>query len=499
MIKPSVEELYQFVSDFDYVPIYQETSAALETPLAVFMKLREAPYAYLLESVDRGEQVGRYSFVGFNPSIIFQAQDGLIKLEVSDQKIEYFCSDPLLELEKIFQKRKTPRLSGLPPFSGGAVGYFGYEMVRYCDDLPKSLNKKGEFPDCLFMFSDTLLIFDHVKQTIKIVANIHTDGDLEENYLEGVRKIEEISMKLENSLPKDSYKNHAEDENLASILTENYSQEEFMEMVSSAKKNIFAGDIFQVVLSKKTHFRLKKDPIMVYRRLRSMNPSPYMFFLSFGDIKLIGSSPEVMVKTEDDKVELRPIAGTRPRGKTEAEDQILAKSLLADEKELAEHLMLVDLGRNDVGRVSDYGTVHVKDFMHVENYSHVMHIVSNVHGKIKKDLSSFDVFRAAFPAGTVSGAPKIRAIEIIEELEKDKRGPYAGAVGWISYSGNMDTCIAIRTLFIKGNEGFIQAGAGIVADSDPLYEYKESSNKAKALLKALGVEGVEEKHAVGDR
>lgn len=499
MIYPGKDEFFQFASEFDYVPIYHEASAALETPVSAFMKLREGSYSYLLESVERGEQVGRYSFIGFEPSMLFQAKSELVKVTVGDQKIEYYSSDPIKELEKIFKKRKTPRVQGLPPFNGGAVGYLGYEMVRFCDDLSHFRDKEGVFPDCFFMFTDTILIFDHVKQTIKIVVNIPTDGDLEENYNEGIQKIEEITKKMKRDIPRDMYENIGSDYHCASIKGDDYTQEEFMKMVSKAKKHIVAGDIFQVVLSRKTHFELNTDPIWAYCRLRSLNPSPYMFYLSFDEIKIIGSSPEVMVKTEDDKVELRPIAGTRSRGKTKKEDQSLAKELLADEKERAEHLMLVDLGRNDVGRISEYGSVEVKDFMHVENYSHVMHIVSNVYGKLKKGMSCFDVLKATFPAGTVSGAPKIRAIEIIDELEKDKRGPYAGAVGWISYSGSMDTCIAIRTLFIKGKEGFIQAGAGIVADSDPLKEYLETCNKARAMIKALGIEKDGDKRASGDR
>jgi len=498
MSQPTKEEFAEFSKKANLIPVYQEYSAALETPLSAFLKLKKGAYAFLLESVEGGVRLGRYSFIGFEPSQIFQAKDGKVTITNKKKKVQFKSTDPLQELEKIFQRYKPLKIPGLPVFSGGAVGYLGYDMIRYWEELPKTTGKDTKYPDCLFMFADTLVVFDHVRQTLKIIVNVSVGEKPEADYLKAIAKIEEICSELERPIPKKS----VERQNLLigeTEYTHNCTSVEFQKMVKKAKEYIRAGDIFQVVLSRKIEFQLKTDPLLIYRNLRSLNPSPYMFYLSFDDIHLIGSSPEVMVKVEDDIAELRPIAGTRPRGKTEEEDERLAQELLADEKERAEHLMLVDLGRNDLGRVSEYGSVKVEDFMSIENYSHVMHIVSKVVGRLKKDYNCFDVLRASFPAGTVSGAPKIRAMEIIDELEPDGRGPYAGAVGYISYSGNMNTCITIRTLIARGNIGFIQAGAGIVADSNPLMEYREIENKAQALLKAVKMTERRVPNAAGNR
>lgn len=485
MFPSSQEEFIKFTQEANLIPVYQEYSAALETPLAAFLKLNKGPYAFLLESVEKGTQIGRYSFIGFEPSIIFQAKNGEVTITNKEQNRTTFQSvDPLKDLEKIFQKYQPLKTPDLPGFTGGAVGYFGFDMFRYWEDVPKKQAEDNDYPDCFFIFPEYFLIFDHVKQTMTIVISVAVGENPETDYQDAINKIQVIAQELKKpvhpsleEMPNSNYKN--------TEYSYNSTSSEFQEMVKKAKEYIKAGDIFQLVLSRKMEFQLLTDPLIIYRNLRSLNPSPYMFYLSFADIKLIGSSPEMLVKVKDSQVEIRPIAGTRPRGRTVEEDNLLAKELLVDEKEKAEHLMLVDLGRNDLGRISKYGSVQVKDYMQIEDYSHVKHIVSKVVGELNEGCNSFDAIRATFPAGTVSGAPKIRAMEIINELESTGRGPYAGAVGYISYTGDMDTCIAIRTIITKGSKGFIQAGAGIVADSDPAKEYQEVCNKAKALIDAL--------------
>ncbi|KJS19266.1 MAG: anthranilate synthase [Clostridiaceae bacterium BRH_c20a] len=497
MALPKKEEFLEHAKTANLIPIYEEYSASLETPLGAFLKLKQGCYAFFLESVERGVQMGRYSFIGVEPSLIFQAKNGQIIITENGQKTELTSSDPLKELEKIFRSFKPMKVPGLPGFSGGAVGYLGYEMIRYWEDLPKKAKLDTDYPDCLFMFTDTLVIFDHVRQSMKIVVNVSVGGEPEKDYLQAKVKIKKIYARLNNRHPEIS----TIKQNLIkkdTFYRSNCTSNQFEEMVEKAQSYIRAGDIFQVVLSRKIQFELRTDPVNIYRSLRFLNPSPYMFYLAFDDIHLIGSSPEVMVKVEEGVAQLCPIAGTRPRGKTEKEDKRLAEELLNDEKERAEHLMLVDLGRNDLGRVCRYGSVQVQDFMSLENYSHVMHIVSRVSGELQAGYSCFDLIRASFPAGTVSGAPKIRAMEIIDRLEPDGRGPYGGAVGWISYTGNMDTCITIRTLIIKGNRAFIQAGAGIVADSQPEREYQEVSHKAEAILKAVEMAERGGKFAVGN-
>lgn len=485
MFPSTQEEFINFTQQANLIPVYQEYSAALETPLSAFLKLNKGQYAFLLESVEKGTQIGRYSFVGFEPSIIFQAKDGEVTITDKKQnKTKFQSEDPLKDLEQIFQKYQTLKALDLPGFTGGAVGYLGFDMVSYWEDIPKKLSMDNDFPDCFYIFPEYFLVFDHVKQTMTIVISVEVGGNPATDYLEAINKIQKVAEELKKpvypsleDMPINNYQ--------CTEYSYNSTPSEFQEMVKRAKEYVKAGDIFQLVLSRKMEFQLQTDPLIIYRNLRSLNPSPYMFYLSFDDIKLIGSSPEMLVKVKDSQVELRPIAGTRPRGETIEEDNLLAKELLVDEKERAEHLMLVDLGRNDLGRISKYGSVQVKDYMQIEDYSHVKHIVSRVTGELKDGYSSFDAIRATFPAGTVSGAPKIRAMEIINELESTSRGPYAGAVGYISYTGDMDTCIAIRTIITKGTKGFIQAGAGIVADSDPTKEYQEVCNKSKALKLAL--------------
>lgn len=474
----------KMAQEANLIPVYEEYFAALETPLSVFLKLRQGDYAFLLESVEGGTRPGRYSFIGVEPVLLFEVKDGKVIIQEEGGIVEKRSADPLKELEKIFQRYDPLRIPELPVFSGGAVGYLGYDMIRCWEELPKDSSKDTEYPDCVFMIPRILVVFDHVRQTMKIVVNVPVGKDPEHDYLQAAAKIREICEKIDHSLPSfPTLSSHLflKEKQYVS----NCDQMSFEGMVEKAKEYIRAGDIFQVVLSRKTSFDLPADPVAIYCSLRNINPSPYMFYLSYGAIQIVGSSPEIMVKVEDGVVELRPIAGTRPRGKEGEEDKKLAEDLQADEKEKAEHLMLVDLGRNDVGRVSEYGSVEMEEFMIIEKYSHVMHLVSKVTGRIKREFTCFDVLRASFPAGTVSGAPKIRAMEIIDELEQEGRGPYAGAVGYISFSGNMDMCIAIRTIFSYQNRGFFQAGAGIVADSDPVKEYRETCIKAQALIHAL--------------
>ncbi len=484
MFPESKEEFSKMARKANLIPVYEEYSAALETPLSVFLKLKQGRYAFLLESVEGGMRPGRYSFIGADPALLVEAKDGKVRITEDDRTIEIQSFDPLKELEKIFCQYQPLKVSGLPVFSGGAVGYLGYEMIRYWEELPKNCTKDTEYPDCIMMIPHILVVFDHVMQTMKILVNVPVGKDPETDYAHAIEKLEKIREKIDQKLTtlpvSQSHLMNEKKRYLSSC-----DQKLFEEMVEKAKHYIRSGDTFQVVLSRKIKFDLKADPVSLYCGLRNINPSPYMFYLSFGEIQIVGSSPEIMVKVEDGVVELRPIAGTRPRGKEAEEDRKLAEDLLADDKEKAEHLMLVDLGRNDVGRVSEYGSVKMDEYMMIENYSHVMHIVSKVTGKLKKGFTCFDVLRASFPAGTVSGAPKIRAMEIIDELEKEGRGPYAGAVGYIGFSGNMDLCIAIRTIFSCHNQGFIQAGAGIVADSNPEKEYRETCIKAQALINAL--------------
>lgn len=468
MIYPSKQEFIKLSKRGNLIPVYAEILADYETPLSAFSKITDGEYSYLLESVEGGEKIARYSFLGANPSVIFK----------SDGK-----ADPLIGIKKIMSQYKFVSIKGLPRFSGGLVGYLGYDAVRFFEKIPDKNKDELNLPLALFVMTDTLLIFDHVNHTIKIVALAHVDKNASRAYEEALRKIEGIKIKLETGRLKEKIKNRQRSRALK--IESNFTRKEFEQIVLKAKEYIKAGDIIQVVPSQRFRVKITAEPLDIYRALRSINPSPYMFYLQFDKIKIVGSSPEVMVRCEDGNIELRPIAGTRPRGKNEEEDRRLEKELLADIKERAEHVMLVDLGRNDVGRVADFKSVDVDELMVIEKYSHVMHIVSDVVGRLKKGKDVFDVVRAAFPAGTVSGAPKIRAMEIIDELENTKRGLYAGAIGYFSFSGNMDTCIAIRTILIKDGTAYIQAGGGIVADSIPSREYQETVNKAKAMMKAI--------------
>lgn len=471
------------------IPVYREFAADLETPVSVYIKLlSESGPSFLLESVEGGEQLGRYSFVGVNPRGMVTLNGRSVTLSTrDDEKVQKLSGDEdILDFLRAEMDQFVPAdLEGLPRFNGGAVGYLGYDVVRFFERLPETADATVEMPEAVFLLADTLVVFDHARHRLIILANALVSDDIEQAYVEAIQRIERISEKLLRPLPAVPQRNWGSKKNGAA--KSNMPRERYEAIVREAKEYIAAGDIFQVVLSQRFSRRTDAHPFQLYRALRMLNPSPYMFYFDFGDLDLqvIGASPEMHVRLEDGIASVRPIAGTRRRGANEIEDQRLEQDLIADPKERAEHVMLVDLGRNDIGRVCEYGTVQVRDLMTIERYSHVMHIVSHVEGHIRPDLDAFDLMRATFPAGTVSGAPKVRAMEIIEELEGQRRGLYAGAVGYFSYDGSMDTCITIRTMLVQDGTVFVQAGAGIVADSDPTNEYEECVNKAKALLVAV--------------
>jgi len=486
MHTPSLKEFKELAKEGNLIPVYREILADMDTPVSAYKKIACGPYSFLFESVVGGEKWARYSFLGCEPSVIFKSKDRKVEIiENGETKTIHCEKDPLYHLKELMDRYKPVKLPGLPRFFGGAVGYLGYDMVRFFEKLPQLTEDDLNLPDSLLMITDTIIIFDNVNQKIKVVSNAHTEGlDPEEAYHRAAERVEDMIDRLRSAMPISNKKRKS------SPMEEprsNFSKKAFKEIVEKARNYIREGDIFQVVLSQRFEIDNHEDPFDVYRAIRSLNPSPYMYLLTMDETSLVGSSPEVLVRVEDGDITLRPIAGTRKRGETEEEDRALEKDLLADPKERAEHIMLVDLGRNDVGRVSEVGTVNVDELMVIERYSHVMHIVSNVKGEIKNDLNAYDVLRACFPAGTVSGAPKVRAMEIIEELEPTKRGPYAGAVGYFSFTGNMDICITIRTILIQGDKAYVQAGAGIVAYSDPESEYIETVNKAKGSMRALEI------------
>jgi anthranilate synthase component I len=484
MLYPDLETFKSLASQGNLIPVFEEILADTETPVSAALKLGGSP-AFLLESMIGGEKWARYSFLGSKPSRIIRGWGN--KIEIKDSKTgtkKFKADNPIEVIKQEVTAYKPVEVKGLPRFYGGLVGYIGYDMVRFFENIPDNKKKGLKLPDMFLMVTDTVIIFDNLKGRIKVVSNAHINGRTpEEAYREAREKIEHIVGKLRKSKLK-NYKPNGS--TAASGYESSFaSREAFENAVLKSKEYILAGDIVQVVLSQRFERELHSEPFNIYRALRVINPSPYMYYIDTGDAKLVGSSPEILVRLEGKKIILRPIAGTRRRGETEEEDHALEEELKKDPKEMAEHIMLVDLGRNDVGRVAEFGSVKVTELMSVERYSHVMHLVSNVEGSLKKDLDAFHVLEACFPAGTVSGAPKVRAMEIVEELEPTRRGPYAGAVGYISYSGNMDTCITIRTLIIKGNKVYVQAGAGIVADSVPEKEYEETVNKAMGMMKAV--------------
>ncbi len=484
MYKPTLNEVRQRAAEGNLIPVVRVLPADLETPVSVYLKLRNGGPSFLLESVEKGEQLGRYSFIGVDPVLTLVARGEHLAFYGAGEALldEVSGRDPLEVLRETLQRWKPIRVSGLPRFTGGLVGYFGYDLVRFMERLPTTARDDLGLPDGMWMLADTLVVFDHVKHQLLLLANAHVDGDPTAAYAAAVARIQGVVERLQHPLE------HALPPQVASTgeWQSNFTLDAFEAAVRRAKEYIAAGDIFQVVLSQRLARRTEADPFTIYRALRMTNPSPYMFFLEFPDgVRLIGSSPEMHVRLEDGVAQVHPIAGTRPRGRTPEEDAQLAEELLADPKERAEHVMLVDLGRNDLGRISEYGSVQVPTLMAIERYSHVMHMVSDVVGRVRSGVDAFDVLRATFPAGTVSGAPKVRAMEIIEELEGTRRGPYAGAVGYVGFDGTMDTCITIRTIVMKGERCYVQAGAGIVADSDPTAEYHETLNKAKALTVAV--------------
>jgi anthranilate synthase component 1 len=473
---------------YNRIPLVREVLADLDTPLSTYLKLADGPYSYLFESVQGGEKWGRYSIIGLPARTVMRIQGHDISIQKDGKVIEQLTvDDPLAFIEQFQQRYQIPTdVEGLPRFTGGLVGYFGYDTIRYIE--PRLANGVNEdplgTPDILLMVSDEVVVFDNLSGKLFLV--IHANPAIDDAYNRAHQRLDEMVQRLRESAV------NVTEESVASPVTETdfvsgFTQEGFEQAVDRIKEYIVEGDVMQVVISQRMTIPFTTSPLSLYRALRCLNPSPYMFHLNLDDFSVVGSSPEILVRLEDDMVTVRPIAGTRPRGKTDTEDKALEADLLADPKELAEHLMLIDLGRNDVGRVAEIGSVQVTDKMVIERYSHVMHIVSNVSGKLKPDLTAMDALRATFPAGTLSGAPKIRAMEIIDELEPVKRGVYGGAVGYLSWSGNMDTAIAIRTAVIKDGQLHIQAGAGVVADSVPRNEWDETMNKGRAIFRAVAL------------
>jgi len=486
MVHPDLQAFRELAHPNAVVPVYREILADLETPVTAYLKIaRNQDFAFLLESVEKADSIGQYSFLGANPSVIFKSKGKEVEIIRDGQRGSFTTDDPLDSLRLLMQEYKPVEVEGMPAFHGGAVGYMSYDQVRFFEDLPDENPDTLELPDLYFMITDTMLLFDHVKNKIMIVSNAHVRGNADAAYNEAVRKISELEMKLRGPLMVSSERIHNSGE--TPELESNFTREAFGAAVNKAKEYITAGDIFQVVLSQRFQRPVCASPVNLYRALRCINPSPYMVLMEFPEFAIVGSSPEVMTQVKEGNVMVRPIAGTRPRGANIAEDLALEEDLMQDEKEIAEHIMLVDLGRNDVGRISKPGTVAPvpNKLMVIERYSHVMHIVSEIVGELQDDQDAFDALVATFPMGTVSGAPKIRAMEIIDELEPERRGPYSGGAGYISYNGDMDTCILIRTMILKDSMAYLQAGAGIVYDSDPDREYDETVNKAKALFRAV--------------
>ena len=484
MVFPDFESFEQLAAQGNLVPVCREIMADMDTPVTAFRKIDDGRTAFLLESIEGGEKWARYSFLGAGPALVVRSRGELVEVVRNGQVEQRRVEDPTTVVRELLAAYSPVELPGLPRFVGGAVGYLGYDMVRHFESLPSERPDTVGAWDSFFMITDSLLIFDNVKQKIQVVATAHLDGtqSSRQAYDAALLRIEALVARLRGPLAATASTRPA----TGSVgFVSNTSQAQYEAAVEKAKEYVRSGDIIQVVLSQRMSGELTVDPFDIYRVLRTLNPSPYMFFLRCDDTVVTGASPEVMVRKEGQRVELRPIAGTRPRGVTAEEDARLAEELLADPKERAEHVMLVDLGRNDLGRVCRTGSVEVSELMVIERYSHVMHIVSNVRGELAGQRDAFDLVRATFPAGTLSGAPKIRAMQIIDELEPVRRGVYGGAVGYVSFSGNMDLAIAIRTLVIRDGKVHLQAGAGIVADSDPTAEWQETVNKAMAVRRAI--------------
>jgi anthranilate synthase component 1 len=477
ILYPSLEEAAGLAARGNFCPLYAEVPADLETPVSAYLKVARGRHSFLLESVEGGERLARYSFIGTEPYRVLRSGAGVH----GDGRGE----DPLVAVEAELDRFQPVQVPGLPRFTGGAVGYLAYEVVRYFEPrVPRAVNDALGMPEAVFLFTDTLLVFDHLQHRIKVVSHFRLDGDIEASYRQASWRIQELVGRLEQPLARLPYR-AAAGEAAGFEVTSNMSREEHVNAVYRAKEYIVAGDIIQAVLSQRFQRRTNAHPFDVYRCLRTINPSPYMYYLDLGEAQLVGTSPEMLVRVDEGKIDYHPIAGTRRRGIDATEDAALEAELRADEKERAEHVMLLDLGRNDVGRVSLPGSVEVAQIMDIERYSHVMHLVSHVTGRLRDDLTPYDALRACFPAGTVSGAPKVRAMEIIAELEHDQRGPYAGAVGYFDFNGNLDTAITIRTILMKDGVAHVQSGGGIVYDSDAAAEYAETQNKALALIRAI--------------
>jgi anthranilate synthase component 1 len=501
MHSPTLDEFLQLAKQGNLIPVTRRLLADIETPLSAYRKIRGQGESFLFESVEGGEHLGRYSFVGCNPRAVIKQTSNRIEVVENGKVVEKFAipapgkepcencvKDGLEVVERVMKKYRAVAVSGLPRFTGGAVGFIGYEFIHDVEPVvPRPPKDELGTPTMYFLIADQLLIFDRVAQTIIVLVNavLEDSGSAEEAYENAIGEIERIVSLLEQPSEHRPVSVPSEVPSLA--FNSNVAKEKFLTNVQASKKFITGGDIIQVVGSQRFSVETKASPMDVYRAVRSVNPSPYMFLLELNGFSLVGASPEIHVRCEDNKVEIRPIAGTRRRGKTPDEDAALEKELLADPKERAEHVMLVDLARNDIGRVCDFGSVKVRDLMIIERYSHVMHIVSSVEGKLSNGKTNYDLMRATFPAGTVSGAPKIRAMQIISDLEGTTRGPYAGCVGYFSFNGNLDTCITIRTALLKDGKAYVQAGGGWVNDSEPEAEFQETVNKSKAMLKAVAL------------
>jgi anthranilate synthase component 1 len=486
LIQPTYKEFCRLARHGNLIPVYQELLMDLETPLSFFKRLERDRYSFLLESVEGSERWARYSFLGTSPHRVFKSRGNQVEI-VENGKLKKLVSEvPLNILQDLLKDCRPVTVPGVPPFFGGALGYVSYNAVEQFHEITNSKQDPLGMPEIFFVFVQTLVAFDNLKHTIKVIDNVEINEkiNLRRAYDASVKRIRKVIASLQKK-PRGIEPRDLNQSNGNRKFRSNLTQQGFENAVTRAKEYIKAGDVIQVVLCQRLETETSSDPFEIYRALRFINPSPYMFYLELEDLRVIGSSPETMVRLTGNTIELRPIAGTRRRGGTPEEERALEDDLLADPKECAEHIMLVDLGRNDVGRVAEIGTVEVNELMAIERYSHVIHIVSNVRGKLATDKSAFDLFVSAFPAGTVSGAPKIRAMQIISELEPQKRGLYAGAIGYFGYNGNLDTCIVIRTILMKGKKVFITAGAGIVADSEPQLEYQETLNKARAMLKAV--------------
>ena len=485
-----LQHVIALARQYNLIPIARHALADTETPIRLFQHFSQERHAFLLESVEGGVKWARYSYIGTDPFMLISGKHG--EMTIEDRHGKQSSKERPLELLKArLRGYRSPQMAGLPSFTGGAIGFFGYDLLQYYEKLPAHRIDDLQMNDLQFMFCDQIVVFDHFKQQIQVIGNVHipegaTDDEITEAYEATLSRIDAAIARLQQPLavPMLAGGELLSDPDLGQVQS-NVTKEQFIGNVEQAKEYIRAGDIFQVVLSQRFSIETAVDPLHVYRVLRTMNPSPYMYYLKMDEEIIVGTSPEALVKVDGGRVETRPIAGTRPRGKTDEEDQALERELLADEKERAEHLMLVDLGRNDIGRVAEFGSVRCDAYMEIERYSHVMHIVSNVSGKLREDKDFFDAFVSCMPAGTVSGAPKLRAMEIIAELENEARGAYAGAIGYLGFGDSLNTCITIRTIIFKHGKAYVQAGAGIVWDSVPEKEYEETVNKAKAMLKAI--------------